>query len=259
MPFGPVKLGKLPPRHDPRTLKLAAYTAALPPPPPSCDLTGKITSLGMMLNDTLGDCTCAAIGHMIQAWTAEAGGQVILPDSAILSAYETFCGYDPANPATDQGGVELDCLNSWRQTGVAGHKISAYAALQRKPGGLIGKIAGSSWRHGVMNAVYYFGGAYIGVALPNTAQDQPSWQLVSKTGDGEPGSWGGHAIPIVAYDAEGVTVITWGALLKASWDFIDAYCDEAYAALAPEIVGAGRSPEGFDITQLEADLNSVTA
>lgn len=254
--IGNVKLGKLPPRHDPRTLKLAAYTAALPPPPSSCDLTGKLTSLGMMLNDTLGDCTCAAMGHMIQAWTAEAGGQVILPDAAILSAYETFCGYDPANPAPDQGGVELNVLNGWRQTGVAGHKIIAYAALQKHSTGILSR---ASWKHGVMNSVYYFGGTYVGVALPETAQDQTAWDLVSKHGKGAPGSWGGHAIPIVAYDADGVTVITWGALLKASWDFLDEYMDEAYAALAPEIVGTGKSPEGFDITQLETDLNSVTA
>jgi len=250
-----VKLGKLAPRHDARTLRLAKYTAALQPPPESCDLTSKITSLGLMLNDQLGDCTCAAIGHIIQAWTAEDGAQVILPDPDILAAYSGACGYVPGNPATDQGGVELDVLNYWRKVGVGGHTIDAYAALQKRPANFWGKLFGASWRHDIATAVYYFGAAYIGVA-----QDAASWQLVSKRGDGAPGSWGGHAVPILAYDEDGVTVATWGTLMKASWEFIDEYADEAFCCFAKDIVGPdGKSPQGFASTQLETDLNEVTA
>ena len=29
---------------------------------------------------------------------------------------------------------------------------------------------------------------------------------------GQPGSWGGHAVPVVAYDVRGITWVTWGAL-----------------------------------------------
>jgi len=61
------KLGKKPARHDPRTLQMANYLA-LPAFPASRDWTNKAKpAWGMMLNDQLGDCTCAAIGHIIQA------------------------------------------------------------------------------------------------------------------------------------------------------------------------------------------------
>jgi hypothetical protein len=61
-----LKLGKSTARHDPRTLLLAAYvTPALPIPPASFDLTSKVSSWGMMDNDQIGDCTCAAAGHLL--------------------------------------------------------------------------------------------------------------------------------------------------------------------------------------------------
>ena len=59
-----LKLGKQVARHDPRTLLLASYaTAALPTPPASLDLTTKVSSWGMMENEQIGNCTCAAAGH----------------------------------------------------------------------------------------------------------------------------------------------------------------------------------------------------
>ena len=42
----------------------------LPPPPKKRTYSNSIFSkggtLGMMLNDSLGDCTCAAAGHMVE-------------------------------------------------------------------------------------------------------------------------------------------------------------------------------------------------
>jgi hypothetical protein len=57
-----LKLGKQAVRHDARTLLLAScITPALPTPPASFDLTAKVHSWGMMDNDQIGDCTCAAL------------------------------------------------------------------------------------------------------------------------------------------------------------------------------------------------------
>jgi hypothetical protein len=275
------KLGKKAVRHDPRTLKLARYTAALADPPTECNLTGKITDLGMMLNDALGDCTCASIGHMVQAWTAEDGAQVIIADADIEKAYEAFCGYRPGDPSTDQGGIELDVLNGWRQVGVAGHQITAYAALQVQPAqsaqpapesfwkklkGLFGKKAPRPRAmlpvldRQLKQGVYYFGGVYIGVELPLTAQGQATWDVVSLDGDGERGSWGGHAIPIVGYDSEYFYVITWGAIVKVTPAFLAEYMSEAYVCFSNDIVGAdGKSPQGLETAVLLTDLSEVTA
>jgi hypothetical protein len=243
-----VKLGKKKAKHDPRTLMLAKYITKLPPPLVSVDWTKKVSNLGMMLNDNLGDCTCADCGHMIQTWTANSGTQVIPPDSQVLNAYEVSCGYDPSDPSTDQGGVELDVLTNWQQGQIfSDHPIMAFVAIQTQSASEI------------KDCVSLFGGCYIGIQLPITAQDQTVWSVVPGAGsDGAPGSWGGHAVPIVAYDSRMVTVVTWGSLLQATWEFMSTYLDEGYGVLSKDwLTRSGIAPSGFDLTQLQIDLQAV--
>ena len=113
----------------------------------------------------------------------------------------------------------------------------------------------------IMDSVYIFEGCYIGVQLPISAQAQVQnhqpWSVPpgGPNGDGKPGSWGGHAVPVVAYDARGLTVVTWGALQTMTWSFWEAYCDEAYAILSPDYLdGKQQAPQGFSMQELEADL-----
>jgi hypothetical protein len=246
-----LKLGKSVARHDPRTLLLASYvTPALPAPPASFDLTSKVKSWGMMDNDQIGDCTCAAAGHLLMEWTANAGTKMFTPsDKQIVAAYSAITGYNPTTGANDNGANEIDVLNYWRQTGIAGHKIGAYVALEP-----------TNHNH-IMDSVYIFEGCYIGVQLPISSQAQVQnhqpWSVPpgGPTGDGKPGSWGGHAVPVVAYDTHGVTVVTWGALQSMTWSFWAAYCDEAYAILSPDYLdGKQQAPQGFSLQQLQADL-----
>jgi hypothetical protein len=249
-----LKLGKHTPRHDPRTLLLASYaTPALPAPPAKLNLATKVKAWGMMDNDQLGDCTCAAAGHLIMEWTANAQSKMVTPpDSDIVAAYSAITGYNPTSGANDNGAVELDVLNYWRQQGITGHKIEAFIALEP-----------SNHTH-IMDAVWIFGGCYIGVALPKSAQAQTSnkqtWSVSPQGtgGDGAPGSWGGHALPVVAYDSRGLTVVTWGALQNMTWGFWAAYCDEAYAILSDDFLakkgGKTATPTGFDLAQLRTDL-----
>src|SRR5215831_19189031 len=85
-----IKLGKAPAIHDPRTLQLAKYipSGAIPAPPASEDFAKKVNKWPMMLNDNLGDCTCACAGHMIQQWTTYSGTANVLPDGTIEKMYE---------------------------------------------------------------------------------------------------------------------------------------------------------------------------
>jgi len=213
-------------------------------------VTGKIKAWGMMENDQIGDCTCAAAGHLIMEWTANSGKKMVTPtDKQIVAAYSAITGYNPSTGANDNGAAEIDVLNYWRQSGIAGHKIGAYAALEP-----------SNHNH-VMDSVYLFEGCYIGVQLPISAQAQVQnhqpWSVPpgGTTGDGKPGSWGGHAVPVVSYDARGVTVVTWGALQVMTWSFWEAYCDEAYAILSTDyLTGKKENPQGFSLTELQADL-----
>jgi len=249
-----LKLGKGAARHDPRALLMASYVApSLPPPPPSADLTTKVSAWGMMENDQIGDCTCAAAGHLLMEWTANAGKKMVTPsDKQIVAAYSAITGYNPTTGANDNGAVEVDVLNYWRQTGIAGHKIGAFVSLEP-----------SNHNH-IMDAVYIFQGCYIGMQLPVSAQAQVQnhqpWSVPpgGPTGDGKPGSWGGHAVPAVAYDGRGVTVVTWGALQMMTWSFWEVYCDEAYAILSKDyLTGKKTTPQGFSVAQLNADLHDL--
>jgi hypothetical protein len=244
------KLGKRPARHDARTLQMANYLE-LPTIPPVRDWTQKAAAnWGMMLNDQLGDCTCAATAHLIQAWTSNAGPkEITLPDAAVLKAYEAVGGYNPKEPDTDRGAVELDVLRYWRKTGIGGYKIDAFVGLEPK-----------NHLH-VQAAVDLFGGAYIGLALPISAQRQQIWSVPpgGATGTGAPGSWGGHAVVVEAYDAHGLTCITWGQKKRLTWSFWDAYCDESYALLSELWAANNPAPNGFNFAALQADLKEVAS
>lgn len=249
-----MKLGKRTPHHDPRTLQMAKYLKAeyLPQIPDAKDWTPQGVDWGMMLNDNIGDCTCAAAGHLIMEWTGNTGKVTEVPDNNILQAYEAVSGYDPSDPQSDQGAVETDVLNYWRQSGISGHKILAYAALEP-----------NNQDH-VRLSIWLFGGCYIGLALPFSAQTQDVWAVPpgGTVASGAPSSWGGHAVPVVAYDQAGLTVITWGAAKRMTWGFWQAYCDEAYAVLSDDFMKNGPngmiSPNGIDLNTLTNDLSLVS-
>jgi hypothetical protein len=251
-----MKLGKRTPRVDPKTLRLGDYIipgAPLPTPPASIDWD-RVVPAGdwpMLGNDAAGDCTCAAAGHLIHAWTANSRAiPVVLDATKVLGEYSAITGYNPSDPSTDQGAVELDVLNHWRSHGFAGEQLAAYVAVSPR-------------NHGhVRLALDLFGGVYVGLALPESAQRMNVWSVPAAGthpgtpwGDGTPGSWGGHAVAVLAYDRLGLTCVTWGSLKRMTWSFWDTYCDEAYALLAPDWINAvGRAPSGFDVAALRADL-----
>ncbi|MGH7838822.1 MAG: hypothetical protein ACREQC_13510 [Candidatus Binataceae bacterium] len=115
------KLGRMPRSFDPRVPHMSALAAGktLPPPPPAVDYVGKMpANFGMMLNDQLGDCTCAAVYHAMQVWSFNAkGAEATQPDSDVLKLYEEACGYKPNNPNTDRGGNEQTVLKFLLQKG----------------------------------------------------------------------------------------------------------------------------------------------
>jgi hypothetical protein len=245
------KLGKHRPEIDRRTLRFGAYlTKALAPPPASVDYTKPVTEWPMMGNDNYGDCTCAAAGHMIEEWTANTATTKIVPDAAILKAYNHFAHGNP-----DAGASMLSVLKYWRKTGIGADKITAFAQLE--PQNLIQ----------AEDAINIFGNLYIGLALPNFAVPPDTdfltipWVVPpgGLIGDAAPNQDNGHCVPAVGYDQRQLYVVTWGALKTMSWQFYNAYADEAFAVLSPDWINmkVGTSPSGFDMAALEADLAAV--
>lgn len=249
-----MKLGRRPARFDPRTLALERYLAAALPTPPAAIAAPPVKTWPMYGNDELGDCTVAAAGHLIEAWTRLAGTQRT-PRLATVETFYWETGTPPSTHGipggpTDDGRVELDVLNAWRHHGMGADKILAYATIH------VDDV------NGIRQAIELLGGVYIGVRLPLTAQAHGEWDVVGdgRTGRSAPGSWGGHAIPYVGYDGDSFTCVTWGALQKLSVRFHQAYVEEVYAIVSPDLISrSGRSPAGLDLPGMMGDLRQIGA
>jgi hypothetical protein len=265
-----VKFGKSP-ANIPSNLKMLTshFREVLPDPPETVTWSKGVTSFGEMLNDKLGDCTCAAVGHMFQIFTLNESREWTATDNDVLHLYETADGYDPnaplVNPTgqegadgydpnaalvnpTDQGGNCGDVLNYITKNPFMGWTLVGY--------GLV------NWTHtkAVKQAIWKFGAVYLGINLPKSAQNQAVWDIVdeSLSGDSAPNSWGGHCIVAVDFDADYVTVITWGMLQKMTWAFWNAYVDEAYAVFASAwIMHDHVNPLGFSKASLEDNMKTI--
>src|SRR5438105_13699169 len=127
------RLGKQPPKHDRRTLQFGKYVNKLGPIPRMYDWIWGINSWPMDLNDSIGDCVPAAMAHHLENWTFHSrGGAMMLPEAAVLQAYEDIGGYVPGRPETDQGCNMLDALRYWMRTGIGGRTIQAYVRSEER-------------------------------------------------------------------------------------------------------------------------------
>ena len=251
---GSPKYGKLPARHDERTLSYEKYItpAKLPPVPETLHWEQKLPAdWGMMGNYNFSDCTVASAGHLVMSWTGNAAGKPkVIPEKEIIAAYSAITGFNPVTHTNDNGAGLLEVLNYWRKTGIGNDKIEAFVALE----------------HGnhaqLKEAVFLFGGCYIGLQLPDTATvAQKVWTVptMGTEGAGKPNPDNGHAVPVLGYDDRFLYIITWGKVKLMTWKFFETYCDEAYALLSPDWFNKkGKAPQGFNLPLLEKDLQRVS-
>ena len=151
-----VHLGKLEVKPDSRNLQLARYIESqvvLPQVPEKVDWSQAVSQWPMYKNDALGDCTCAAAGHMEEAWSANASEPEVPSEKAILDLYW-------ATGTEDTGRYCLDVLNYWQKTGLGGETVKAFAQVDPHR------------REYIELGCWMFGGVYIGVALPASAKHQ---------------------------------------------------------------------------------------
>ncbi|HYL82904.1 MAG TPA: hypothetical protein VE263_01615 [Candidatus Angelobacter sp.] len=240
------RFGKHPPKVDYRTLQFKNYLkAGLAAPPASLDVLSAVyqklkvndpTKLFPMDgNDTVGDCTIAALAHATTVYQGLVGKKSILGKAAILKVYYHLTG------GPDTGLNELDVLNYWQSNKVGNEEILAYVKIDPK-----------NHTH-VQQAIQMFGGVYLGFQVQQNAVDEfnnhQPWTPGPLTNDG-------HAVYAVAYDGNGVTVLTWGNTQQGTWAWWDECVDEAYAILPPQAKDPNFAP-GFNFAQLQADLNDV--
>ena len=241
------RFGKHPPKTDYRTLRFRDYvTAELAPPPAAFNVLDRVYGnlhktdpaelFPMDGNDRLGDCTIAALAHAITVYRGLVEKRRIMPERSVTKLYMHLTG------GIDSGLNELDVLNYWRKHSVSGDKFS------HSPGSTPKTIFTSSRRSSI------FGGVYLGFQVQQNCVEQfnahQPWIPGRLTEDG-------HAVFAVGYDQNAVTVLTWGNTQQGTWAWWDECVDEAYAIVPPE--AKDHRFDGFDIAELENDLNAVAS
>lgn len=259
-----MRLGKKAAVHDPRTLKLNHYLLRqrLPELPPSVDYSEGITDWGMLKNNELGDCTCAGIAHMFRVWDAQTKGPERATDDDVVELYSrvTQPPFDPKTRANDDGAVELFVLREVRRNGLHASSASGQDLMKI--------LAFVSVDHNdetqVKQALFLFGGLYLGVALPISASQQQGagqpWDDTGEAGpNAQPGSWGGHAVNLTGYNdaTKMYDFITWGKKQQMTYAFFKRYVEEAWALVPDDYqkLTQGQALEnGFNFDQLTEDL-----
>jgi len=253
------RLGRTPRAFDPRVPHMSALLAGtqLAPPPASVDYTkGMPQDLGMMLNDKLGDCTCAAFYHAIQVWTFNiSDGQSMdtEPDNDVEKLYELACGYNPHTPGEGPGGNEQHVLTYLLRhgapivTGGRTNKIAAFVEVDPRN------------TDDVKRTINDCGVAYIGFSVPANIMPQDAEPPAVWTVDpSNPKIIGGHAVVLAGYNANGARVISWGSYYTMTWEFFAKYVDEVYAIADHDWANAkGTTPAGMTLAQLEEQMQAL--
>lgn len=209
--------------------------------------------LGMLGNDTAGDCVWAGGGHETMIFSGMGGNPIVeFSEESVLSDYTAVTGYDPNIPSTDNG-TDMQAAAAYRQkvglldaNGVR-HKISAYLAL----------TPGDIGQH--MIALYLFGAVGIGILFSQTAMDQfnegETWDIINDSP-----TIGGHYVPLVARrETNAIKAISWAKIQSMSARFFQNKNDESLVYLSPEIFKNQKSPELFDYDHLLADLQNLNS
>jgi hypothetical protein len=248
------RLGKLAARRDAVKLKFADsfLVADLPTPPVVFGRDFLIAAWGILANDKISDCTIAGPQHQVMLWEASAGNPIPqFSDQTAALDYSACCGYDPGDPATDQGGDLQAVAGYWRKTGMgdaAGkrHQVAAYAALRA---GDIDQIN---------TAAYLLGSVGLGLQLPSSAIDQfrrgEPWSIVK----GSPIE-GGHLVPQFGRNRDGnLIVVTWGRPQAVEPAFAAEYMDEGLAYLDSTWIDGSKTLRGFDAAGFAQKFTQLT-
>lgn len=245
-----LKLGKTPARVGAILINFGDYVSPhLPAPPVHAGHQELLQTMnvGMLGNDQYGDCVWAGAAHETMLWNKQAGLLVPMNEEVVLSDYAACTGFNPKDPNTDQG-TDMQVAAKYRQdVGIVDalgkrHKVGAYLGLHNDKE--------------IRQAIYLFSAVGIGIRFPDYAMTQfnagHDW-TVQKGGTID----GGHYIPGITYDQHYVYVVTWGKVIRASWEFIKKFMDEGVVYLSEEMLVHNRSLEGFDLAQLQADLEAI--
>jgi hypothetical protein len=223
----------------------------LPTPPASIDYSAKPKDyLALILgNDTTPDCTAAGAFHIGGTLLANADQPIPFTQSDVEAFYS-------ATSSPGGGADEQTCLNYWQQNGLRPglNKIAGWVAIDATN---VDEVKTTLW---------LFENLYFGVELPDAwINPMPAhagfiWDVA---GAADPDN--GHCFSGEGYNQIGVLIDTWGMIGTITWPAVAKYAaaangqGELYAVLGPDAISKAtqRAPNGFDATQLLADMQAI--
>ena len=239
-----LKLGKLPPVLDKRTIKVRSlFLKELPPLPAHFDNHDQydIDDNFMFANNEHGCCVISARGHQTLVLEAyEQGEQIEITDEEIKKEYFEQTG------GADNGLVLLWSIRDWKNDGwiINGDQYTIYA------------FASVDWKdhEEVKQCIHLLGGVNAGMNVYQADHDQflagEDWHLTDNDGELK----GGHGIYAFAYDSTGVWIMTWGKAIKATWAFWNARIDECYGV----VDNRNHADSFLDVEKLDGYLQDIT-
>ena len=231
-------MGALPAVRPAALSELAIYANG-PLPAPPAEVGATVAPYPIDANQELGDCTFAGAAHLVEAWNVEYQESDPTPTrDEVVEAYYGLTGGE------DAGCVEADVLKHWHQNGLFGRKIAGYAPVP--PSSILD----------LHRSIAFYGGVYLGIACPQSCQEQFAEKLPWTYVEGSP-ILGGHCIVGVGYDHEGIDCVTWGETVKVTYPFLAHYCSEAWAIIGRQLVERGHDTLNIDLKSLERDLKLV--
>lgn len=198
----------------------------------------------------VGDCGPAGMLGLLQAMSYNAGRPLIPTVQDALNLYSVF-GFDINAPLvngvnpTDQGCVLTDILTYAQKTGVTigkdVHKIVGFASVDFTSIPLM------------RYATYLFGGLYLGINCPASAENTANWTYVPNSPNE-----GGHCVVRVGEGAAGGKTRSWGMFIPTTNEFYLNYLDEAYVICTEDWINAqGKSPSNIDLNGLIAAMSAL--
>jgi hypothetical protein len=242
------KLGAAPHPDDPHDFKAKAFMGpALPLAKVGYAHDLWTNQWGMLGNDRVGDCVFAGGAHEQMIFAYSGGHLVTFTDQGVLGDYSAVTGYDPRNPATDQGTDPVQAANYRRHVGLVDavgvrHQIGAFALLDA-----------GNWTE-MLQALRFGEAISFCFDVPESAMQQFSqghrWSYV-----GDRNIIGGHYVCTAARPGVSVAeAVTWGERQQFTRKFFEKYNSLGIVYFSPEMLKGGKSPEGLDVAAINQAL-----
>lgn len=251
------------PKHPPVGIKLKSFLKdPFPQSPATCDYTAPALPVIQNVegNDQYGDCVFAEDAHYLAVVTGTGAGKLYsYTEPQTLADYSAVTGFNPSDPATDQGADPTVDLNYRTQNGYAdGSKDAGWALVD------------ATNQAEVQYAINTFGNLKMWFGIPDSIASSLSGLqngFVWDVSAGSPDPNNGHCIGAGGYNpaqilgaapnGQGVLVYTWGFLGLVTWAALAAWFSPgAGGGLAVRVTAdwvsqaSGKSPTGLDLPGL---------